>query len=235
MPFCYIIFLAPDVAPPTKLEIVVEIPVGSYCYSVCESRAVSYVGVEGGLEIISGDTNSSNRLISLDGYIHSVCSYKDRLYLLHWASDKWSVLVYDTNGRGQLLKWLHNDITNSYPNKLAIYNQHIYVPDRSRNRITVYTLDGVIVTHYDCKLDSDITALTVTSSGQIVISQLNSGLLRCISVVTSQELWTTKLVEPSAVTTDKKHGFIYVATGGLSETLDMKILKPNKGIIIHRY
>lgn len=218
------------VSPSVELKKIEEIPVSNYCYSVCESGGVTYVGVRGGVNSIRSNSNASNRHISLDGFISSVCAYKDRLYLLHYNNDQWSVLVYGTDGRRQLHKWFHKDIINTYNNGLAIYNDCIYVPDRFSSRITVYTLFGKVVTYYDCKLDSyDFTVLTVTSSGCIVISQWHTGVISCISIDTRQELWTHQLDKLTAMTCDARRGFIYVATGDWSKALNLKVLSPDKG------
>lgn len=167
-----------------------------------------------------------------DSHVYSIQACRDRLYVLCCdLSSNWFVKVFDMNGR-QMTSWSHQDRKSQYNNKLAIFKDHIYIPDRSSNRIVAYTLEGQVMSYVNCALGSGTTGLTVTLAGNLVVSQRDRELVsivQCISIETGETVWITPLDEPDAVTTDRRTGLVYVATGGQSKTVKITLLSPHTG------
>lgn len=245
MLYVFIIDLSRTVSAPHSAKKIKETKLKNYCTCVCEWDGVIYVGGYRGVDTVGGDRYFrslydwfigliwGNRFISLDGWVFSIRAHRGKLYMLHCDSDKrWFVRVSDRYGR-ELQSWSHQDIPNLYSNKLLIYKNHIYIPDRSTHRISVYTLQGQTVSHISsCVLERNSTGLTLLPTGHIVLTQPNSNLVRCISIETRKSVWTTTLHSPSAVTANRKTGLIYVATGGAGTSRDgptLQVLAPDTG------
>lgn len=151
---------------------------------------------------------------------------------MHGEGDSWKWLVSsrDMNtGDRDLKTWYHDDTPKAISNKLTIYEEKVYIPKRSKNKITIYSLRGVIISHIDCYFyANEITAITMTYKGHLIVTQCLSNVVKCISPVTKKLLWTTTLTQPTAVATDKRTKMVHVATE-FRKTKYVKVLLPNSG------
>ena len=137
---------------PSNIKLVSEVQVSDECLSVCNFQGNTYVGI--------GSTYSVDRILRSQqlqpNYIKgegrvmgmSVDS-KGKLYVLS-AYDKppWTIHVTDLSGK-RIACWNHTD-TNLFANNLVVTGNQIVVPDRSKQQLTIYSLNGQVIASIPC-------------------------------------------------------------------------------------
>ena len=226
-------------APPTGVRrLSSTIGVSGDCYSVSQHDTGIYVGVEGGVDLVTRDGELS-RVISSIHSVNSVCLYYDEIYTLTFTrmtfsttdlkNGRWSVGVYDSDYQLSEV-WVHKDQCDGF-NQLAVREESVLVPHRDSKTIIEYSLDGEEERRIPCPMLKDTGTWMCgmsSSRGDAVI--VSSGYtVSCIEVSAGQCAWSTdSLEEPRAVCCDDA-GRIYVAVGGYSDTLLIAVLSGKTG------
>lgn len=232
--------------PPTRLTLVRKTELSETGCSVCESEGAVYVGMSGGtVDVVRGGTcdrfTKLKHYGKVNGTVESVEAREGKLYLL--ICDKFyqrTVVMCDLYDGREITHWKHKDSKLIFRNqlKLALYDDWLYIPDRSSSRIVVYSLDGQKVANLKCKLEEkDCAILTVTLNGNLIITQPDSGLVelkssskvRCVCRENGKTVWKTTLKHPSAITTDIATGLVFVGLTSYGDAHSVKVLSPDTG------
>jgi hypothetical protein len=147
--------------------------------------------------------------------VFSIREYKDQFYLLCYTGGL-TVRVHSKDGN-LITSWEHED-TNLKFNQLGVHQDVIYIPSRSQNKITSYTLTGAAAGK-DISISLSNTEYTssvcVTPSGHLVYRQRSPSLVVCFELKTRSKLWSLNdLNHPLGITCDKKSGHLLIYTGG---------------------
>lgn len=170
-----------------------------------------YLGFKGGVSLANGE-----EFIALEGKVRSIDAWKDKLYILYCVKVakeyKWSVMVYDLTGK-MITSWVHSDIPKALPNKLCVFDEHVFVPSRLYFKINVYTLTGSLVSYFTCSSmkSRDVMDL-VAVSDKLIVSMSLSQTVVCISRTSDQSIiWSKNISGVMAVTADPDTHLVFAA------------------------
>ena len=97
-------------APPNGMRLVWTIKLKDGCSSGLQYDGEVYVGVDGGLNRVAKDGQSS-RVILLDGIVWNSRVHDGMIYTMVSNSDSWSVRVYSSDYR-LVRSWRHSEAKN---------------------------------------------------------------------------------------------------------------------------
>ena len=109
-------------SPPTGLQFVKEIKVGSYCNTVCHYKGYTYVGSNYGvIDRIDDQGNVTSEFIKLANQVISIRAHNDQLFILMY-DQPYKIFVYDLKGSPRCIStWDHPDRNRSYyGNKIGV-------------------------------------------------------------------------------------------------------------------
>ena len=213
--------------PPIGIKLTDTIAVSSGCYSVSHHETQIYMGVEGGVDLVTPDGLSS-RIISLNHDVYSVCLYAGEIYALVYMNDGWGIRVYGSDYH-MIRSWKHKDRCGC-DNQLVVKMDSVLVPAINSKTITQYSLTGELKKTIHCHMLQDAnTWLCVRKKGLDTVTVSCSNTVSCIDVSTGTSLWSTsKLEKPTAVCCDDDNR-VYVAVGGHSDRVKIAVLDGDKG------
>ena len=212
---------------PTAVQLISTISVTNGCNSVSQHDIGIYVGIEGGVDLVPTDGETS-RVISIIHDVNSVCLYDNEIYVLVFGSDGWSVRVYDSDY--QLSEsWGHNDRCEVF-NQMVVRDERVLVPNRDRKTIVLYGLAGEVERSIPCfRLTDADTWLCGSSPCHNAVIVSCDGTVSRIEVSTGHCVWSTDSLErPTAVCCDGDDRG-YVSVGGYINALQIAVLRFKTG------
>ena len=175
--------------PPRSLLLVNSVTLRSNIHSVCHSDGKCYVGCIGSIVVIDGGNRTIRTWKKLPNEIvYGIDVYNDRVYALVRNEEfVFKVCVFDQSGL-KIHEWIHSDICNK-ANTLVVVSNMVVVPNRQYRRLTVYSLDGVVIKYLlsGLSLESVVSLCKFSSDSLIVVSA--SRVLR-VNILTNAVVWT---------------------------------------------
>lgn len=214
------------VASMTFME---TVGVRNYPLSVSYHADQLYVGLDNnhGVNIIKGGICSP--IIPLDRVrVDCIQQYNDQIYTLCWYNG-WAVRVQSQDFK-LVCYWTHDELSKNYK-KLAIYQNTVYIPNYSKNKISSYTLSGARAGHdIAICISKGWTSICVTPSGILIYTQNSSSLVSAFRLSDRTELWSCRdLDSPLGTTCDSRTEQLLVCTGGHSKTVCIQIIDSRTG------
>ena len=106
-------------SPPTGLQFVKEIKVGSMCNTVCLYKGYTYVGLQNGaIDRIDDQDNVTASFIKLAKQVLCIRAHNDQLFILMYDLP-YKLFVYGLNG-SRISTWVHPDNRNFRGDKISI-------------------------------------------------------------------------------------------------------------------
>ena len=132
-------------SPPTGLQFVKKIKVGSNCNTVCHYKGYTYVGLENGaIDRIDDQGNVTLAFIKLVNPVISIRAHNDQLFILMYDLP-YKMFLYGLNG-SRISTWDHPDRNGNFRgNKISIVRNQLAVPDVTNKRVTTYTSAGDVI------------------------------------------------------------------------------------------
>ena len=185
-------------APPTSVQIIKQVTVGSCPLAVCQHNGYTYVGREyRAVDRIDEGGNVTSSFIKLAETVTGIVAYEDRLYtLMYGGRDKpYTVHVHDLSGQ-QLFSWKYEDMSDFLGRFLTVIHNKLVIADRTNKRFTIYTLTGEFVRDVPCDLIND-AVLTICHVGDnsilVAICGAKPGLYR-MNLTTGDVEWRSDSV-----------------------------------------
>ena len=177
----------PNRAPPTSIQLIKQVTVGSRPTAVCHYKGYTYVGcTSGAVDRIDEGGQVTPSFIKLTTRVTGVIVYEDRLYTLRHGGGETPYTVYEHDLTGQQLhSWNHGDRgNNNSAGALAVINNELIIADRTNKRFTIYTLTGEHVRDVPCDL---------ISNHHLTICQAEDNSILIASCSTKPELYRVNL------------------------------------------
>ena len=214
-------------AAPTGIKLTSTISVTNGCYFASQHDTAVYVGIEGGVDLVTRDGESSH-VISVDHDVYSVCLYAGEIYALVSMNDGWEIRVYGSDYH-MIRLWKHGDRCGC-DNQLVVKMDSVLLPAINSKTITQYSLTGELKQAIPCPMLKDAnTWLCVTKKCFDTVTVSCSDTVSCIKVSTGDCVWSiNSLDKPTAVCCDEADT-LYVAVGGYSEKLQIAVLDKAEG------
>ena len=117
-------------AKPTKMKLVKSIRVSNFCYCVVSLKDQLYVGVDGGVDLISKQSQLF-RITSVEEKVYSIdFDNNNMMYTLSKQRQQWDIKVYDSTHK-RIASWKHSEKgSTSSSNSLLVAQDSVFVPDR---------------------------------------------------------------------------------------------------------
>ena len=181
---------------PQTLTLLKSVQLPERYYSVCYHNGNTYAGCAGGVvNLIDQTYKVTKGFIKWGDRLDGVRVYNNTLYVLGYYGTQpyFRVSICDLSGK-HIMDWAHTSETCNYTNKLTIISNQVIIPDRSNNRLTVYTLDGEIIKHIPCTLSNTSTGIWALGTDSVVISQYKTSKVFRLDISTSEVVWTSNAV-----------------------------------------
>ena len=185
-------------APPTSVQIIKQVTVGSCPLAVCQHNGYTYVGREyRAVDRIDERGNVTSPFIQLygRGTVTGIVAYEDRLYTL-MSGNPYTVYAHDLTGE-QLHSWKHEDRSHRRGRALAVINNELVIAKRTNETFTIYTLTGERVRDVPCDLitENDLTICHVGDNSVLVADRdAKPGLYR-VNLTTEDVEWRSDRVD----------------------------------------
>lgn len=207
----------------------------SQCWSVYAKGQIIYAGVNDGVQLIIDNLVSEEYPVQEPCAIQCLRVKEPYLYKFYQIKNWWLIAQSseDDPESGDLKNWRHDDSEKRF-NQFVILDDTIYVPNRSKNCINLYTLTGDHAGEdLPLKLASTNTFICATPTGELVISQTHPPLLICLDPKTRQKLWhKDNLTFPQAVIADhysKTHPILVYTENPVAKVAYLDVRKPETG------
>ena len=179
---------------PKSMILLKSLATTSYCRSVSYYKGNTYVGLYNKtIEKVEADYKVTPKFIMHSGYSESVLVHRNRIYILSPAS----VSVYNMSGRA-VTSWLHSDEANV--NKMAIIGDSLVIPDRSSQRLVVYSFSGEVKRCISLQLSRGYLAICSVDDDSVIISDNKAGKVSRVDVTKGEVVWTSAVYNPEGVT-----------------------------------
>ena len=203
---------SPSQAPPTGMRLTRRVQQSGWCRSVSHCDGQVYVGVRGGVYLLTNDGPLSC-VISVEGMVWSVSICDNLIYTLIQESKSWTVRVYGSDYQ-PIRSWRHDEKCKAI-NQLAVRKDSVFVPDRDSKTIVKYSLAGEVQRCIPCPtLSSANTCLCVMPLRRDAMIVSCNETVSFIGASTGHYVWIIDSLErPAAVCCDGAER-VYVAVGG---------------------
>lgn len=188
----------------TGLGLVRQVNTGGSCFSVCQYKSYTYVGLRhGAVDRIDERGKVTLSFIKSSSHVISIRAHNDRLYMLVYGQP-YKVCVYVLTG--QLINSWHHPGGTYYlwisashlGNKISIIGDQLAAADTVAKRLILYKLNGDFVKHIDCPLMSDDSVAMCEAGGDSVIISGSIKVFR-INLASEKVEWSTDVAEPHGV------------------------------------
>ena len=136
--------------PPSSIELIKEVTVGSNPTSVCHYKGFTYVGhIWGSVHRVDRAGNVVNNFIKPGNrFISGLAAHQDRLYILMFNNDPLGhcVIVYDLLLEGKRChSWNIDDRETGFYRVFTVSGDSVIIANRPKKEILIYTLTGVLI------------------------------------------------------------------------------------------
>ncbi|XP_067932356.1 uncharacterized protein [Watersipora subatra] len=186
------------IVQPTSLSILKSVATSSHCRSAIVFDSKIYAGLYNEpIVVIDKAGKATNLFPSTSTNCDCIIVHKEQIYALIIGT-KALIFVYNMSGQ-VITSW---ELIDSTPfTKMAIVNDWLVVPDRTRKLLTVFTLTGHKVNNIPCEfLFNTHICMCSMSDSTVAISVHKSGEVHRIDVVKGHVLWTAKVANAEGVT-----------------------------------
>ncbi|XP_067932355.1 uncharacterized protein [Watersipora subatra] len=186
------------IVQPTSLSILKSVATSSHCRAAVVFGSKIYAGLYNEpIVVIDKAGKATNLFPSTSTNCDCIIVHKERIYALIIGT-KALIFVYNMSGQ-VITSW---ELIDSTPfTKMAIVNDWLVVPDRTRKLLTVFTLTGLKVNNIPCEfLFNTHICMCSMSDSSVAISVHKSGEVHRIDVVKGHVLWTAKVANAEGVT-----------------------------------
>ena len=216
-------------AKPTEMKLLKRIGVSNFCYCVASHNNQLYVGVDGGVDLISKQSQLF-RITSVEEKVYSIdFDNNNMMYTLSKQRQQWDIEVYDSMHK-RIASWKHSEKgSTSYANSLLVVQDSVFVPDRDSKVIVEYSLDGREKSRLQCPtLQNTDVAMCKTSLTDVVILK-NGGTLSKMNIRTGGSDWINSRITSSVGNCRDAADRVFIAYGGMNENMETNIYDGGTG------
>ena len=208
---------------PKCLKLIKTIKLPDTAISICNYKDKTFLGLSNS-QIVAIDKDFQIRdVFTCSGTPESICVYKDHFYLLI-CGDPSKVRVYNHSGK-LLTKWSHYDSNaGGYTDGLAVIGDEVLIADRTKHRISVYSLTGKELRQMPTFLlgqKRKVVSFCAVDESSLIITDHNCSKVCKMNATTGVKIWESDYVTNPKSAACPMGRYIMVATSKGIQLLDM--------------